>query len=166
MKKGLLGFISVITIMIVIFSSQTGCEKDAVPPISKTDTVYDCKVPPKDSILVQKTWKVDFVYSLIGGDLGKYVNGETNTTGINFDNQRYAFNSNGTGTFTDPSGNNYSLTWKFTTSDKRTMEVSVSALSNTSTWEMVEIADNYLQFSVTSGGTPKDLSTYRLKQIP
>jgi hypothetical protein len=166
MKKGLLASIPVFIIMIVICSSQISCEKDSVTPTSKTDTVYNCIELSKDSILVQKTWKVDFVYSLIGNDLGKYINGGTNTTGINFDNQRYKFNSNGTGTFTNPSGNDYGLTWQFTTSDKRTMVVAVSALGNTSTWEMVEIADNYMQFSVTSGGTPKDLSTYRLKQIP
>ena len=164
MKKGLLASIPVFIIMFVITGTQIGCEKDSVTPVSKTDTVYNCIELSKDSVLVQKTWKVDFVYSLIGGDLAKYINGGTNTTGINFDNQRYKFNSGGTGTYTDPAGNNYDMTWEFTTSDKRTMVTAVSALGNTSTWEMVEIEGNYMQFSVTSDGA--DLSTYRLKQMP
>jgi len=164
MKKLLVSTASFVALTILILGSQTGCEKETINnTITKTDTVFICVPLTKDSILVQKTWKVDHVYSLISGTLAKYVNGGVNTTGINFDNQKYRFNSNGTGTFTGPSADNHPLTWQFTTADKRTISIAIAGV-NTSTWEIVEIADNYLQFSVSTNGG--NLSTYRLKQIP
>jgi hypothetical protein len=169
MKKTLLGSVSILTLLIIIICSQIGCKKETYIIHPKADTVFKCVPIPKDSIIVQKTWNVDFVYSYIGNDLAKYVRGGMNTTGITFDNQKYKFNSNGTGTYTNPSGVNYSLSWEFTTTDKRTMRFDVPGLNSFSTWEMVEITDNYLQFSVSVpaiGNVPKNLSTYRLKQVP
>ncbi|HEX8333507.1 MAG TPA: hypothetical protein VF622_12835 [Segetibacter sp.] len=158
MRKALSGFSSILIIGI-LFCSQTGCEKETASEATTS----------KEAILVQKTWNVDFVYSLIGTDLAKYVRGGVNTTGISFDNQKYKFDSNGTGTYTNPSGTNYALSWAFTTTDKRTLRFDVPALNSFSTWEMVEMAGNYMQFSVSVaavGNVPKNLSTYRLIQAP
>lgn len=158
MKRKFTSTLALIATCFFFYSMQTGCKKETV--------VQQPASLSKDSILVQKTWRVDQVYSLIDGTLAKYTRGGTNTTGINFDNQRYKFNPGGTGTYTNPTGNTYNLTWAFTTADKRTLSFNVPALNSFSTWEMVEIADNYFHFTVNAPVAVTNLSSYRLVQVP
>lgn len=164
MRKAFLGSISIAAIILFIFSSQTGCKKETIIHITHKDTIRECIEPVKDSILVQKTWNVDFVYSSIDGTVAKFTRGGVNTTGINFDNQKYKFNKDGTGTYTNPSGNQYNLNWQFMTPDKRTIQFNVPGLGSYSTWEMVEIYKNYMQFTVVAPVNITNLSTYRLIQ--
>lgn len=164
MKKIFLGSTALIALTIFVLSTQISCKKETTTnTVTKTDTVYQCNTLTKEQILVSKTWKVDMVFSVINGSFSKYINGGINTTGVTYNNTRFLFNANGTGTYTNEFGTNYALTWSFTSSDKRNMNVNVPAISNNSNWEMVEIANDYLHFSVNFA--TNNMSTFRLKQI-
>ncbi|MCW3091369.1 MAG: hypothetical protein JWP81_2438 [Ferruginibacter sp.] len=123
----------------------------------------------KEQILTEKIWKVDRLHHVISGSYSSYTNGGVNTTGIPYDNLRFTFNADGTGTHTNELNLTYTTTWQFTTSDKRTLLLTVNAPTTfTNTWEMVEISGNYLHAStrITISGNSNNLETFRLIQIP
>ena len=159
MKKMVLGSTVLIFFAFAITVFEMSCKKDST---AQNNTLT------KEQILVQKTWKVDKLHHVISGAYTSYTAGGVNTTGINYDNMRFTFNANGTGTTTNELGNNYTTTWQLS-SDKRAITIIVNLSTPvTFTWEMVEITGNYLHASVnlTIGGNSNNLETFRLIQIP
>ena len=147
---------TVFSISMILF--QFGCKKEATAQINTLT---------KEQILLAKTWKVAQLHHVISNTYSTYTNGGVNTTGINYDNLRFTFNSGGTGTHIDPSGNSHTMSWQFTTSDKRTLQLTLDNGSS-SLWQMVQIADNYLNASVqlTISGNSNNIETFQLIQIP
>ena len=157
----------------------TACKKESVTtsPVTPCATVtihdtiriHDTICLPsltKPQLLVQKTWRVDYVHQLINGVFSNYSLGGANTTGTNYDNYRFKFNTGGTGTVTDQFNNNYPMVWQFTTSDFRTIQLTVNG--RTDVWRMVELSGNYLHASTNLilSGNSNNLQTHRLIQIP
>jgi len=138
---------------------QISCKKEVTAQTTTTALT-------KEQLLVQKTWEMDMVYLVIGCNFSSYVKGGANTTGANYDNIRLTFNSNGNGIHIDQFGHSLPFTWHFTSSDKRSLSLTVDNV--TYLWDMVEIADNYLHSSVqvTLGGNSNNIETCRMKQIP
>jgi hypothetical protein len=158
MKKLLFSSIVLTVFSISMILFQLSCQKSASAQTNTTLT--------KDQILVAKTWRVDKLHHVISGQYSSYAYGGTNSTGINYDTLRFTFSSNGMGTYIDQSGKSNNFTWQFTSTDKRSMQVTVNG--HTDNWDMVEIADNYLHASVNlilSTGS-NNIETFRLKQIP
>jgi hypothetical protein len=160
MKKLLIGSIVLTTFAFAITLFQISCTKETNAQTTNLT---------KEQILVQKTWKVDQLHHIIACTYSSYVSGGANTTGIDYDKLRFTFNSNGTGTHINQFGNSYTTTWQFTSSDKRNLAMTVNAATpSTFTWDMVEIADNYLHASVnlTIAGDSDNIETFRLVQVP
>ena len=103
---------------------------------------------------------------VISGAYSSYTYGGANTTGINYDVMRFTFNTDGTGTYIDQNGNSYTSSWKFTTTDQRTLQFTLSN-GSTYTWQMVQLAGNYMNVSeqITISGNQNGLETYQLIQI-
>jgi hypothetical protein len=143
----------------MLLFQMTSCKKvDAQTP---TTTLT------KDQILVAKTWEVDKNWNLYSGQsFTTYTRGGVNTSGINYDNLRFTFNSNGTGINIDQFGKSYNFTWQFASTDKRSLSLTVNG--RTDIWEMLEIAGNYLHASanLNIGGNTDNIETFRLIQIP
>jgi hypothetical protein len=138
---------------------------------TKTDTVYNSPDSLiKAQILVAKTWMIDQLQNEIYGVFGNYVRGGINTTGRNYDINRYKFNSDGTAIYIGEDGNTYNATWKFASSDDRTITFTFyrNGVPNINNWEMVEIADNYIHVTQHFSGYNGliNLHSYRLIQIP
>ena len=161
MKRLLKGSIVLAIFSLAVILFQISCKKDAEAQTPTTPLT-------KEQILVQKTWKVDRLHHVIGGAYSSYVNGGANSTGIPYDALRFTFKSDGTGTHINQLGVTYTFNWQLST-DKRTLTVAmVTPSASTYTWEMVEIAGNYLHAStnLTIGGNSNNIETFRLIQIP
>lgn len=161
MKKILMSSIVLTTFALSITLFEMSCKKEATAQTSTTLT--------REEILVQKTWKVDRLHHVIGGKYSTYTNGGINTTGTTYDVLRFTFKSDGTGTHTNENGATYQTTWQFSSADKRTLVLNVKAPTPfTNTWEMVELAGNYLHAStvLTVSGNSNNIETFRLVQIP
>ena len=158
MKKILMSSIVLTVFSVSMILFQFSCKKEATAQTTTTLT--------KEQILVAKTWKVDKLHHVISGQYSSYTNGGANTTGINYNNLRFTFNSNGTGTHIDQTGTSYSFTWQFTSTDKRILQITVNG--RTDVWDMLEIADNYLHASanLNLSGNANNVETFRLIQIP
>ena len=116
--------------------------------------------------MVEKTWQVDDLLHVISGQISHYVRGGTNNTGINYDVMRFVFKADGSGTTIQANGITYPLTWQFATADQRNIQLTVN--STTYTWNLVEIAGNYLHATapLLIAGNPNNLESFRLVQIP
>ena len=160
MKKLLMSSIVLTAFSLSVILFQFSCKKDAT---AQTTTPLT-----KEQILVQKKWKVDQLHSSLSGVYASYFNGGTNTTGINYDNLRYTFNADGTGTYIDQNNTSHIMTWEFTSTDKREMKVTITGSSAPDVWQMVEIAGNYLHATehFTIGSNTNNLHSFRLIQIP
>jgi hypothetical protein len=167
MKHALLSSAILFSLFILIFSFQTSCKKETVNTVTKSDTIYTCIPVTKDSILIQKTWKVAQLHHVISGVFSSYTSGGTNTTGINYDLLRFTFKKDGTGTHIDANGTLHTFTWQFITPDKLSMKINLDT-GISITWQMVQIASNYLNASVqlTVAGNPNNIETFQLIQIP
>lgn len=161
MKKILMGSLVLIFFSLSIILFQFSCKKDSV-----AQTTTPPPPPTKDEILVAKTWQVDKLHHVIAGQYSSYTSGGTNSTGINYDAVRFTFNANGTGIMIDQTGTNKVFSWQFTSTDKRSLKITVAGL--TDNWEMLEIVDNYLHASVNLilGTSTNNIETFRLKQVP
>src|SRR6266700_3560794 len=154
MKKLLQASLILIIFAISIIIFQVSCTK-------KGDA--QTNILTKDQILVQKTWKVDQLHHVIACQYSSYISGGANTTGISYDKLRFTFNVDGSGTHIDQFSTSHPLTWQFTTTDKRTLQVTIAG-SNPYIWQMVEIAGNYLHASVNLviGGDTNNIETFQL----
>jgi hypothetical protein len=177
MKKIYLLPLIILSVVAFFFS----CQKDypAITPTSAivhdtiivrdTIRIHDTFCPPqltKPQLLVQKVWRLDYLHHVINGIFSSYNRGGANTTGINYDSFRFKFETGGTGTVTDQVNNTYPLLWQFTTTDYRTLQITVNG--RTDTWRMVELTGNYLHSStnINIPGDPNNIETHRLIQIP
>jgi len=160
--------------LIIVGSSFFSCTKDSPIKTTKADTVYITKhdtiffrtdTLTRTQILTQKPWRVDQLIHVITGQYSAYLLGGTNTTGINYDNLRFTFKADGTGTTTDQFGTVYNLSWHFTTPDQRTMSITTNSI--TYTWSMVELAGTYLHATagpLTVSGNANNMEAFRLIQ--
>ena len=157
MKKLLISSIILIIFSLAIALFQLSCSKNS-------DAQTTTKT--KDQIIEEKTWRVDKLLHVIGATFSSYSLGGTNTTGIDYDKLRFTFKADGTGTHIDQNGQTKSFTWHFLAADKRMLSLTLDA--TTYTWDMLEIADNYLHASVnlTIGGNSNNLESFRLIQVP
>jgi hypothetical protein len=159
MKKLLMSSLVLVLFALSIILFQLSCKKDAV---AQTGTLT------KQQILVQKTWKLDQLHSVINGVYASYFNGGTNTTGENYGNLRYTFKDDGTGTYIDQTSASRSFTWQFTSGDQRSMRLVISGAAAADNWQMVEIAGNYMHCTenFAIGSNSNNLHAFRLIQIP
>lgn len=162
-------FAAILSLCSMLFFSS--CEKNTPQPVGQTtcDTVYIhdtvITVPPtRVQILTQKDWIVDELYRNVGGTNTKYVRGGTNTTGVTYQNMRFHFNANGTGSYIDEVGTTHTLDWTFTSADQRNMNLNIGPpFATTFVWNMMEVAGNYLHAtSAFSNG----LLSARYIQVP
>jgi hypothetical protein len=162
--KTILVSTSVLMFLSLSITKDINCSKiKTTTPITKITPLS------KEKILVQKTWRIDQLQSLINGIHAAFYLGGTNTTGRNLSLNRYQFNADGTASYTDENGNHFTANWQFTDSDKRTIRFTIySASANVNNWEMIVIEDNYLQGTqrFTVNGNPNNLQSFRLIQIP
>ncbi len=158
MKKLLMGsaVLGIFSLSIALF--QISCKKEAVAQTTSLS---------KEQILVAKTWKIDQLHNVINGTYGLYESGGVNTTGIDYHNTRYTFDSDGTGVYVDEFNTTHSVAWSFPTADQRTIHFSIDGASP-NIWRMVEISGNYVHVTenLTIGGDPGNMHSYRLIQIP
>ena len=161
MKKKLISSILMTVFSMTMILFQYGCKKE-----STTQTATQTSTLTKEQILVAKTWKIDKLHHVILGQYSSYTNGGSNSTGINYNNLRFTFNPNGTGTHIDQNNTSYNFTWQFTSIDKRILQITINGQSGI--WDMVEITDNYLHASsnLNIGGNVNNVETFRLIQIP
>ena len=120
----------------------------------------------KTQRLSEKTWKVDFVHHVIGGLYSYYDLKGKNTTGFEYGNMRFKFNTNGTGSHVSCNGIQYKFDWRWLSKDCRKLSLKINGKSDV--WNMVEISGNYLHGScnVFVDNSYNNLETFRLIQIP
>ena len=119
--------------LIFVSLAFLSCEKEEVIPTTSLT---------KTQILVKYTWQIDEILRNSSGKNSRYIKGGINTTGINYNLVRITFKENGTGTYTTDLGQTFPATWKFTSSNQKNMEFSVSFPAIiTYTWNFVEISD-------------------------
>ncbi len=156
---------SLLFVLVILMSGGFfySCSKDSgTTTTTKTDSLT------KLQILTQKTWEVDQLIHVISCQYSTYTRGASNTTGINYDNLRFVFKTDGTGTTTDASGNTLPLTWQFATTDQRTITLTVNS-TTPYTWNMVEIVGKYLHATagpLTVSGNSNNMESFRLVQVP
>src|SRR4030095_5178522 len=105
-------------LVVAIFSVViiSGCSKDNDTP--------DPVVPPTNKeLLTAKTWQVCETYQNITGTRFHNLRGGENTSGVNMGALRIKFNADGTGSHTDVDGNNYTLSWAFSSTDERSIHI-------------------------------------------
>ena len=101
----------------------TGCSKE------DDDNTPEPVVPPTNKeLLTAKTWQVGETYQNITGTRFHYLRGGENTSGGNMGALRLKFNADGTGSHTDVDGNNYTLTWAFTSADETTIHIIIGGI--------------------------------------
>lgn len=132
---------------------------------------HDPKPLTKKEILVQKPWQVDELWHHILGVNSHYIRNTFNNTNVPYENLRFVFNADGSGTTTQQDGTVYPTTWELLGSDQRNLQLSVTYSSSSTIsyqWHMVEIAGNYLHATVELevSGDPNNLEAFRLVQMP
>jgi hypothetical protein len=160
MKKLFMTSVAFATFAIsILLFELTSCEKASPQTPASTLT--------KTEILVAKPWKLDQLHSVIDGVYASYFDGGTNTTGVNYQNLRYTFNADGTGTYVDQFSHSFAITWQFTASNQREMRFTISGRTP-DIWQMVEISGNYLHATENFkiGSNTNNLESFRLVQIP
>jgi hypothetical protein len=157
MKKSILPINLFIVVLLSIIAFSESCKTNAAIQQNKISKVQ---------ILINKTWQVDKLHHVINGEFSDYTRNGENNTGIKYNNLRFTFYADGTAIHIDENGKSYNATWKFTSSDMRTLAFTING--HTDTWEMVEISGKYLHASahLIISGDPNNIETFRLVQIP
>ncbi len=109
--------LAVTSFAVVILS---GCDKDNDTP--------DPVNPTNKELLTAKTWQVGETYQNISGTRTHYLRGGENSSGVNMGALRLKFNADGTGSHTDVDGNNYTLTWAFTSADESNIHIIIGGI--------------------------------------
>jgi hypothetical protein len=118
----------------------TGCSKD-----DDNDTPDPVVPPTNKELLTAKTWQLGETYQNLTGTRIHYLKGGENTSGVDMGALRLKFNADGTGSHTDVDGNNYTLTWAFTSADERSIHITIGG-NIIIDWYFVDIqADVLLQ---------------------
>ena len=110
--------LAITTFAVVLF---TGCDKD-------DDNDNDPVNPTNKELLTAKTWQVGETYQNITGTRFHYLRGGENSSGVNMGALRLKFNADGTGSHTDVDGNNYTLTWAFTSADESNIHITIGGI--------------------------------------
>lgn len=97
------------------------CEKDSV-----TNDPEPPPPPTNTELLTNNDWQIKEIIQQYGNNQGRYVKGGTNTTGSDYSVARLSFDENGTGSFTDPLGDTYTMTWAFTPGDETKISLVVN----------------------------------------
>jgi len=135
-----------------------GCKKD--------DTVINipCVQLTNTEILVQKDWQIDELWKNDGGVNTHFVRGGVNTTGTSYENMRFHFNTEGTGSYTDEVSTIHTLDWSYNTSDERNMTLNIGPpFANVFIWNMIELKNNFMHNTSPYGG---GLISIRYIQVP
>jgi hypothetical protein len=174
MKTAAVFLCSCVLIMLAIFS----CSKEGSgnsPQPTRKDTVYirdtirihDTVVSPQPSrlqILTEKTWQIDEMVRSDGGIITEYNRGGLNTTGVSFQNMKFKFNTDFTGTYIDQVGVSHTLTWNYIGSDQTKFSLTIGPPSaNTFSWRIVELKNNLLHSTSVYGNI---LISHRWIQVP
>lgn len=123
----------------------TGCSKD-----DDNDTPDPVVPPTNKELLTAKTWQVGETYQNVSGTRTHYLRGGENTSGVAMGALRMKFNADGTGSHTDISGTNYTLTWAFTSTDESTVHITIGGIYNFD-WYFVDVeAETLLATNNTS----------------
>jgi hypothetical protein len=151
--------------MFFVFASFFfSCKKDDT---IITNNIHDtiCPVQTRTEQLASKDWIVDHIERNISGTNSTYVRGGVNTTGVNYANMRFHFNSDGTGTYIDEVASSHTLNWNFTTSDQREIAFIIGPpFPTTFNWKMFEISGDYIH--VTTPVNHDILVASRLIKMP
>ena len=106
-------------ICILLLTQLSGCQKntdDPPPPPPPTKTA--------EELLVDKTWKFEYVTFVTDNKLFYYErNGSNNTA--NFGNDAIVFKKDGTGTYTATGTQVFTLTWKFEDTQKSKIKYTI-----------------------------------------
>src|SRR5215204_741227 len=133
----------------LIISQLTGChkEKDNPPPTEQPKS--------NEELLVNKTWKFEYITFVTDNKLFYYErNGSNNTA--NFGNDAITFKSDGTGTYTATGTQVFTLTWKFEDSRKSKIKYTLKdyelgnpklGASQVVIWENIVLTDNTLKYA-------------------
>jgi len=128
-----------IVILLYSFILYTGCKKESTSQTQRTKT----------QILTSHTWQVQELISQYGNTQGRYVKGGINTTGTDYSKARLVFNSNGTGTSTDPNNHTWTLTWSFATGDETKMTLVINyPTPATLNYTFVTIDENKFTYTI------------------
>jgi hypothetical protein len=122
--------------LLLIPTVFVACEKESqVAPVPLTNA----------QILVQKDWLVDELYRNLAGSNTRFVRNGMNTTGITYENMRFHFNVDGTGTYVDEVRTSHSFNWNFSTPDQKNIVLNITTpIAITYSWNMVELKNNYM----------------------
>ena len=160
-KQATFAVLLILSICTTAWLSACTKESDPEPPVI-------AKPLSKDEILVQKSWQVDELHHVINSKYTSYVRNKSNNTGTNYDVLRFTFKADGTGTHVDASGTSLPITWQFVDGNKRTIRLVLNGSTNY-TWNMVEIAENFLHATAAPlivAGNPDNVEAFRLIQVP
>ncbi|MBL7743836.1 MAG: hypothetical protein JNN00_10220 [Chitinophagaceae bacterium] len=114
------------------------CKKDSTTA-QRTKTEY----------LTNNTWQVKEIVQQSGNTQGRFVKGGINTTGADYSKARLAFKNDGTGSFTDPLNNTYSLTWSFAPGDETKMTVIVNySVPATLNYTFITLEENTFIYTI------------------
>ena len=110
-------------------------------------------------ILTTGTWQVEKLHHVIFGKYSAYERGKYNTTGIEYDNLKFTFYADGTGSHIDQYKQKYSFIWNFTTNG---LKLTINRHSDY--WDIFSLSDKYLSSSVNLniGGDTDNLESFRL----
>ena len=134
-------------ILLYSFVVFTGCKKESDAPTQEART--------RTEILTSHTWQVKELISQLGNTQGRYVKGGINSTGSDYSKARLIFNSNGTGTSTDPLMHTWTMTWSFVPGDETKMTLVINyptpATLNLAFVEIDETKFTYTIYYIESG---------------
>lgn len=149
--------------MLIFSTLLGGCQKDKKP------THLPEPILSKKMLLVKPKWQVDEVIRNINGTNSHYIRGGINDTGVNYDLIELTFNNDGSGTYQDEVGVTHPITWQFTSSDNRNLQLNIGPPYATSfEWNLVEIAPDALHNTTAVGGGILVSARYRpvLRDFP
>jgi hypothetical protein len=140
------------------FSLLASCTKEKDDSLVKNSNL----LLSKTEMLTQQTWWVDELYHRLNVGTSHYKRNGENTTGITYDNMRFTFNADGSGTHVDQNGNILSLFWEFTGGGERNILLNVGGLSYQ--WSLVEITEEAVHATVAVTVNSEDiLESFRLQ---
>lgn len=126
------------------------CEKNGDHQVPPT------KILTPEEILVKQAWQIDEVWRAVNGKNSHYIKGVENTTGVLYERLRITFTKDGKGTYTDENNLTHSLTWSFTSADKKNMQINVGPPAQGGgnfVWHLVEISENSLTNTTAVGSS-------------
>jgi hypothetical protein len=158
--------ILVLFVSFIILSFFPSCAKDTVTTVTVKDTISLPSLS-KIQILTSHVWEIQESTTAISGTVYNYERGVTNTypVGLNQAPIRLTFNTNGTGTYTDPTTTVYNSSWGFNLNDSTIISGNITYNSTVTpyTYNLVNITDSVFSFS---SSVPGGVAAYRCIPVP